>query len=148
MLALIIIVALMALVQLVMFAHFRKVNENIDKLFHEALMHEGKISDHENRLTAHYKDIVRHEQKIDNIEQAVEKAKPAPETLSEKAPEEVVEALTALNTNPADAELNERRAKYAGFRKQGMDIKSAGVAVGVSLTTAKRYEKWMLDNNK
>ena len=148
MLALIIIVALMALVQLVMFAHFRKVNENIDKLFHEALMHEGKISDHENRLTAHYKDIVRHEQKIDNIEQAVEKTKPAPETLSEKAPEEVVEALRALNTNPADAELNERRAKYAGFRKQGMDIKSAGVAVGVSLTTAKRYEKWMLDNNK
>lgn len=147
MLALIIIVALMALVQLVMFAQFRKVNENIDKLFHEALMQEGKISNHEERLTAHYKDIVRHEQKIDNIEQAVEEAKPAPETPSEKTPEEIVETITALN-NQADAELNERRAKYASFRKQGMDIKSAGVAVGVSFTTAKRYEKWMADNKK
>lgn len=43
-------------------------------------------------------------------------------------------------------ELAERREKYAKYRKEGMDVKSAGTAVGVSFTTAKRYEKWYKSN--
>ena len=43
-------------------------------------------------------------------------------------------------------ELAERREKYAKYRKEGMDVKSAGTAVGVSFTTAKRYEKWYQSN--
>jgi hypothetical protein len=44
--------------------------------------------------------------------------------------------------------LYARRINFARLRKQGMDIKNAGKAVGVSYTTAKRYEQWRKDNKK
>lgn len=148
MLILSIFVILLAIVQIFVFAHFSKVNENIDKLFHKALKHEGKLMECKNRLDAHYNDIVRNEKKIDSVEKLAFEASKKVET--QKVDEVIAtkEALETIDSNTAVDEFNERRNKYAEYRKQGMDIKSAGVAVGVSITTAKRYEKWMIDNKK
>lgn len=65
MLVLFILVVVLAIVQILTFSKFSKINENIDKLFHEALKHEGKLLDCKNRLDAHYSDIVRCEKKIE-----------------------------------------------------------------------------------
>ena len=148
MLVLSIFVGILAIVQLLLFARFSKVNNNIDKLFHEALRHEGKLTDCKNRLDAHFNDIVRNEKKIDSVEKLAFEVSKKVET--QKVDEIIAtkEALETIDSNNAVDELNERRNKYAEYRKQGMDIKSAGVAVGVSITTAKRYEKWMIDNKK
>lgn len=148
MLILSIFVVVLGLVQIIMFVHFSKVNENIDKLFHEALKHEGKLMECKNRLDEHYNDIVRNEKKIDSVEKLAFEASKKVET--QKVDEVIAtkEALETIDSNTAVDEFNERRNKYAEYRKQGMDIKSAGVAVGVSITTARRYEKWRVDNKK
>lgn len=148
MLILSIFVVVLGLVQIIMFVHFSKVNENIDKLFHEALKHEGKLIDCKNRLDAHYNDIVRNEKKIDSVEKVAFEASKKVETQKVDKVIATKEALETIDGNTAVDEFNERRNKYAEYRKQGMDIKSAGVAVGVSITTAKRYEKWRKDNKK
>lgn len=48
----------------------------------------------------------------------------------------------------ATLDLQERRNMFATYRKQGMSIKEAGEIVGVSISTAKRYERWRKDNKK
>lgn len=148
MLILSIFVVVLGLVQIIMFVQFSKVNENIDKLFHGALKHEGKLMECKKRLDAHYNDIVRNEKKIDSVEKLAFEASKKVE--AQKVDEVIAtkEVVETIDSNTAVDELNERRNKYAEYRKQGMDIKSAGVAVGVSITTAKRYEKWRKDNKK
>lgn len=47
-----------------------------------------------------------------------------------------------------EKELSERRNKFACLRKHGMDVKSVGIAMKISYSTAKRYEKWRVDNKK
>ena len=154
-----IFVILLAIVQIFVFAHFSKVNENVDKLFHETFRHEGKLSEHKNRLDAHYVDIVRSEKKIEANSSDIYSISKKLSTHIQETQEVVVDPNDNLektkedlevisDKNQAVVELNERREKFAMYRKQGMDVKSAGKAVGVSFTTAKRYDKWMLNNNK
>lgn len=159
MLVLSIFVAVLGIVQIFVFARISKVNENIDKLSHEIFRHEGKLSEHKNRIDAHYSDIVRNEKKIEANSSDIYTLSKRLSTHIQETQEVVVEPNNNLgdtkedlavisDKNQAAVELNERREKFAMYRKQGMDVKSAGKAVGVSFTTAKRYEKWMLDNNK
>lgn len=144
MLILSVIVGALCIVQLFVFARFAKVNKNIDKLFNESLRHESELNDHRNRLESDYNDIARCNMRINLTNEDMC-------SLSEKISSQAqVVAVDEDVEQPkqAEVELNERRAKFAEYRKQGMDYKSAGKAVGVSFTTAKRYEKWMADNKK
>lgn len=159
MLVLSIFVVLLGIVQLLFFAHCSKINKNIKKLFDESLKNEGRFKDYQNRLESHYSSIARNEKKIETNSGDIYNLSKMLSTHIQDTQEVVLEdknnledtkeALDAISEpSQVSVELNERREKFAMYRKQGMDVKSAGVAVGVSLTTAKRYEKWMLDNNK
>ena len=159
MLVLSIFVALLAIVQLLFFSHCSKINQNIKKIFDEILKNEGRFNDCKNRLDSHYVDIVRSEKKIEANSSDIYSLSMKLSTHIQETQKVVIEldndsvvteeSLRAISDQAqATVELNERREKFALYRKQGMDMKSAGKAVGVSFPTAKRYEKWMLDNNK
>lgn len=87
-----------------------------------------------------------------NIEHADKKLEintPAQEFLAQHPTEVTVveEKIEDEDDEPANQsnkveEVQMRRSEYARFREQGMDIHSAGFAVGVSITTARRYERW------
>lgn len=146
MLILSIFVVVLGLVQIIMFVHFSKVNENIDKLFHEALKHEGKLIDCKNRLDAHYNDIVRNEKKIDSVEKlAFEASKKVETELENLVPEQEEEEA---EPSKAALELLERRECFAHLRAHGVSLHDAADKMHISYSTAKRYEQWRIDNKK
>lgn len=100
-----------------MFVGLIRVREYEDDLYHKLYEQQGKISDHKERLDAHYQNIVTLSRQQDQLAEQVAKT--------------------------ADNSLNERRAKFAELRSQGMTILEAGKAIGVSPTTARRYEKYI-----
>jgi hypothetical protein len=48
-------------------------------------------------------------------------------------------------TKEVSEKMAEKHAQYAELRKT-MNVKSAGEQLGVSYTTAKRYERWLKEN--
>ena len=55
--------------------------------------------------------------------------------------------LTAFSISK-ELGLTERRERFAHLRGLGKSVKEAGEIIGVSITTAKRYEQWRKDNKK
>lgn len=126
-----------------------KLNEHVDDLFHKAFQHESTITYHNSRLDAHYNDIVNLSQQHDELADKVDEYHKGVNTdfLVDEQPGLEDTKLVIYRTKEV-VELQERRDKFAEYRKQGMDVKSAGAAVRVSYSTAKRYEKWRVDNKK
>ena len=87
---------------------------------------------------------------VENVKSTIadlHKHEPAEEPAKE-VEEELENLVPEQEKKDDDDELSIRRERFAHFRKCGMDIKNAGTAVGVSYSTAKRYEKWRVDNKK
>lgn len=73
--------------------------------------------------------------------------------LKPKAKTKTVEIKDAHNTDknetPAQKDANAKRIWFAEYReKLGMSIREAAEKLGVSLTTAKRYEKWRVSHKE
>lgn len=115
---------------LYVFYNMQKMDDRIDDIFNKILYMQGEIEANTARsqdnylLIAKLADTISH----DDTEEVVHK-------------EDDGESIVSY-------ELSVRRQQYATYRKQGMDVKSAGVAVGVSYSTAKRYEQWRKNNKK
>ena len=137
-----ILISILAVLIAVLFRKIAKINKYVDDLFNMQFMAESIAANHDERLDAHFRDIVTLSKSLDILEQQVNKYHT--NEVKDAQKEYVSEAV---ETNQVSA-VNERRAKFAEYRKQGMDVKSAGVAVGVHYSTAKRYEKWRKDNKK
>lgn len=115
----IIILALAIIVFFICFVvRVSEVSKQIDDLYHIVLSCEGEVEDLHQRCDVHYMDMAKMNSRIDELQSS---------TL---------------------AEVRERRERFSYYRMHGMDVKSAGVAVGVSYSTAKRYEQWRRDNKK
>lgn len=112
------------------FYNMQKMDDRIDDIFNKILYMQGEIEANTDRsqdnylLIAKLADTISH----DDTEEVVRK-------------EDDGESIVSY-------ELSVRRQQYATYRKQGMDVKSSGVAVGVSYSTAKRYEQWRKNNKK
>ena len=115
-----IFVVAVILVCFLLFVGLIRVREYEDDLYHKLYEQQGKISDHKERLDAHYQNIVTLSRQQDQLAEQVAKT--------------------------ADNSLNERRQKFAELRSQGMTILEAVKAIGVSATTARRYEKYITAN--
>ena len=120
-----IFVVFVLLVFIFMFAGLLRVREYEEDLYHKLYEQQGKISDHKERLDAHYQNIVTLSKQQDQLSERVED-----------------------QCKSAHEDVNVRRQQFAELRSQGMAILEAGKAIGVSPTTARRYEKWATDNHK
>lgn len=112
-----IFVGVVVLVSFLLFIGLIRVREHEDDLYHKLFEQQGMITQHKERLDAHYNDIVTLSYQQDQLAEKVAKT--------------------------VDNSLNERREKFAELRRQGMTILEAGNAIGVSATTARRYEKYI-----
>lgn len=152
----VIIIGLILSVGLVVFALFKlgALENRIDDIFHKALTMQGEIEENTARAKDNYKFIAQVNEQVSELHNAVMRK----HEHSDEPTKEVEEELESLilereqeeEVEPSNAayELSVRRENFAHFRKQGMDIKNAGIAVGVSYSTAKRYEQWRKDNKK
>lgn len=95
-----------------------EMSRQIDDLYNMTISCEGEVEDLHQRCDVHFMDMAQMNSRIDELQSS---------TL---------------------AEVRERRERFSYYRMHGMDVKSAGVAVGVSYSTAKRYEQWRKDNKK
>ena len=112
------------------FYNMQKMDDRIDDIFNKILYMQGEIESNTARAKDNYLLIAKLVDSIshDDEEEVIRK-------------EDDGESIVSY-------ELSVRRQQYATYRKQGMDVKSAGVAVGVSYSTAKRYEQWRKNNKK
>lgn len=147
------IVVLLGVFVALAFAKMARINERIDDIFNKALTMQGDIEANTARAKDNYKLLAKFNTEVEKVKDTIaelhkheptdEPAKEVEEELENLVPEQEEEEVS-----DKEKELSERRDKFAEYRKQGMDVKSAGAAVGVSYSTAKRYEKWRIDNKK
>lgn len=135
------------------FAKMARINNRIDDIYNKALAMQGEIEANTARAQDNYKLLAKFNTEVENVKSTIaelhkheptdEPAKEVEAELENLVPEQEEEEVSNK-----EKELSERRNKFAYFRKHGMDVKSAGIAVKVSYSTAKRYEKWRVDNKK
>lgn len=129
------------------------VESRIDDIYNKALAMQGEIEANTARSKDNYKLIAQVNTELESVKNTIaetHKHEPAEEPAKEV--EEELENLVPKQEKEEDDEdtstLYARRMNFARLRQQGADVKRAGAAVGVSYSTAKRYEKWRVDNKK
>lgn len=151
-----VIIAIMALLGVFVvfaFCKIARINNRIDDIYNKAFVMQGEIEANTARAKDNYKLIAQVNTELESVKNSIALHKHEPTDEPAKEVEEELESLIPEQeeeVEPSNAayELSIRRENYAHFRKQGMDVKNAGKAVGVSYTTAKRYEQWRKDNKK
>lgn len=136
------------------FCKISRINDRIDDIYNKAFIMQGEIEANTARAKDNYKLIAEFNTEFEKVKGTIaelhkqeptdEPAKEVEAELESLVPEQEKEEEQTL----AEYELSVRRENFAHFRKCGMDVKNAGAAIGVSYSTAKRYEKWRIDNKK
>ena len=149
------IMALLGVFVVFAFCKMARINNRIDDIYHKALTMQGEIEANTARTKDNYKLIAQVNTEVENVKGTIaelHKHEPTDEPAREveKELENLVSEKVEDDSESSNAacELLERRENFAKYRKQGMDVKSAGIAIGVSYSTAKRYERWRKDNKK
>ena len=146
----VLIISLILAVGLVVFALCKlgAAESRIDDIYNKALTMQGETEANTARAKDNYKLIAQVNTELERVKGIIaelHKQEPTDEPDREVELENLVQ-----EEEVSDKELGliERRENFAKYRKQGMDVKSAGIAIGVSYSTAKRYEQWRKDNKK
>lgn len=147
------IVVLLGVFVALAFAKMARINNRIDDIYNKAFVMQGEIEANTARAKDNYKLIAKFNTEVENVKSTIaELHKHEPTEEPAKEVEAELENLVPEQKEAGDDEdtstLYARRMNFARLRQQGADVKSAGAAVGVSYTTAKRYEKWRIDNKK
>ena len=136
------------------FCKISRINDRIDDIYNKAFIMQGEIEANTARAKDNYKLIAEFNTEFEKVKGTIaELHKREPTEKPAREVEAVLESLVPEQEKEeeqtqAEYELSVRRENFAHFRKCGMDIKNAGKSVGVSYSTAKRYEQWRKDNKK
>ena len=135
------------------FCKIARINNRIDDIYNKAFIMQGEIEANTARAKDNYKLIAQVNTELESVKNTIaetHKHEPTDEPAKEVEAEleNLVPELEKARDDEDTSTLYARRMNFARLRKQGMDIKNAGKAVGVSYSTAKRYERWRKDNKK
>ena len=147
------IVVLLGVFIIFAFCKIAKINNRIDDIYNKAFIMQGDIEANTARAKDNYKLLAKFNTEVENVKSTIaELHNKEPTDEPAKEVEAELESLVPEQEKARDDEdtstLYARRMNFARLRQQGADVKSAGAAVGVSYSTAKRYEKWRVDNKK
>lgn len=147
------IVVLLGVFIIFAFAKMARINNRIDDIFNKALTMQGEIEANTARAKDNYKLLAKFNTEVEKVKDTIaELHKHEPTDELAKEVEAELENLVPEQKEAGDDEdtstLYARRMNFARLRQQGADVKSAGAAVKVSYSTAKRYEQWRKDNKK
>lgn len=146
------IVVLLGVFIIFAFAKMARINNRIDDIFNKALTMQGDIEANTARAKDNYKLIAQVNTEVENVKSTIaelHKKEPADEPAKE-VEEELESLVPEQEEELSEKELGliERRENFAQLRGLGKSVKEAGEIVGVSISTAKRYEQWRKDNKK
>lgn len=146
------IMALLGVFVVFAFCKIARINNRIDDIYHKALTMQGEIEANTARAKDNYKLIAQVNTELESVKNSIALHKYEPTDEPAKEVEAELENLVPKQEKERDDEdtstLYARRMNFARLRQQGAGVKSAGAAVGVSYSTAKRYEQWRKDNKK
>lgn len=120
-----ILIAILVVLVAVIFRKIAKINKYVDELYNMQLMSESAVMNHGERLDAHYKDIVNLSSCLSALEH-------------NQTPKVVIDTKK---------DVDQRREKFALLRNE-LSVKEAGEQMGISPSTARRYETWRNNNKK
>ena len=120
-----ILIAILAVLVAVIFRKIAKVNKYVDDLYHQHIITDANVSRHTERLDAHYKDIVNLSSCLSALEH-------------NQTPKVVIDTKK---------DVEKRRNEFALLRNE-LSVKEAREQMGISPSTAKRYETWRKNNKK
>ena len=151
----IIIVVLLGVFIAFAFCKMAKINNRIDDIYNKSFTMQGEIEANTARSKDNYNLIARVNTELETCKMSIDRLT----KIHESEVLEVIDAeLESLVIEPEEEsvgeqplaayELSVRRENFAHLRSMGKSVKDAGAAVGVSYSTAKRYEKWRKDNKK
>lgn len=134
------------------FCKISRINNRIDDIYNKAFTMQGEIEANTARAKDNYKFIAQVNtelQSVKNITAELHIHEPTDEPAKEVDAE--LESIVPEKEEEDDDDtstLYVRRENFACLRSSGKSVKEAGELVGVSYTTAKRYEQWRKDNKK
>jgi response regulator of citrate/malate metabolism len=120
-----ILIAILAVLVAVIFRKIAKINKYVDDLYHMQFMSESVVMNQGERLDAHYKDLVNLSSCLSDLEH-------------NQSPKVVIDTKK---------DVNKRREEFALLRNE-LSVEEAGKQMGISQSTAKRYETWRKNNKK
>lgn len=134
------IMALLGVFVVFAFCKIARINNRIDDIYNKAFVMQGEIEANTARAKDNYKLIALVNTQVEKAKSTI--AELHKQELEDEPAKEVEAELESLipeqeeEVEPSNAayELSVRRENFANFRKQGMDVKNAGKAVGVSYT--------------
>lgn len=151
--AVFIIVAIL-LAGLVVFALCKlgTLESRIDDIYHKALTMQGDIESNTARSQDNYKLIAQVNTEVEKVKSTIadlHKHEPTDEPAKE-VEEELENLISEKSKEVSDKELCliERRECFAHLRSHGVSLHDAADKMHISYSTAKRYEKWRVDNKK
>lgn len=119
----------------------------IDDIYNKALAMQGEIESNTARSKDNYQLIAKVNTEVENLKSTIadlhkheQTDEPAKEVESE------LENLLPEQEQVEGDEVSARRNIFAKLRYLGKSIKEAGELLGVSYSTAKRYEQWRKAN--
>lgn len=149
MLATIIILAIIVAIAVVVFAiKAANLSHQIEDIYaKQAILHD-KYCNHEDRIDGNYKSLAELNRRQDEWQRQHKNSDAAIyeglASLRERV--ERLEQQPAPIAKTSDAAM-ERRAQFAALRET-LSVREAAREMGVSLTTAKRYEQWRKANER
>lgn len=136
------------------FAKIARINNRIDDIYNKALTMQGEIESNTARTKDNYKSIAKVNTELEKCKLCVDRLTKIHESEVLEVVDAELESLIAEQEPPVKEENSEecdlsiRREKFACLRKDGKSVKEAGAIMGVSYSSAKRYEQWRKDNKK
>jgi hypothetical protein len=146
------ILVLLGVFVIVAFCKIARINNRIDDIYNKAFIMQGEIEANTARAKDNYKLIAQVNTEVENVKNTIaelnkqecteEPAREVEAELENLVPEKVEEV--------SDKELGllERRECFAHLRAHGVSLYDAADKMHISYSTAKRYEKWRVDNKK
>ena len=123
------------------FCKISRINDRIDDIYNKAFMMQGEIEANTARAKDNYKLLAKFNTEVENVKITI--AELHKQELADEPAKEVEEELSNK-----ELELLERRECFAHLRAHGVSLHDAADKMHISYSTAKRYEKWRIDNKK
>ena len=146
------IMVLLGVFVIVAFCKIARINNRIDDIYNKAFIMQGEIEANTARAKDNYKLIAQVNTEVENVKNTIAELHKQERT---EEPAREVEAELGNLVQDQEEELSdkalgltERRERFARLRSRGVNLCDAADAMHISYSTAKRYEKWRVDNKK
>lgn len=128
------------------------LENRFDDIYNKALTMQGEIEQNTARAKDNYQLIAKLNARVEEVNGNIAELHKK-EPVDEPAKEVVAELESLVpekeeEVSEKELGLIERRERFARLRSRGISLCDAADAMHISYSTAKRYEKWRIDNKK